>query len=89
MRLGEKLFRTAPLSLSLTQITAMIHADAWQAIRALWETTVHAMAAWVVVSVPAAALLYAILVPLMRKVWRTEVAPSLQSSDAAWTGDAR
>lgn len=74
MRLGEKLFGVVPLPLSLAQIMAMIHADAWQAIRTLWVTTVHAMAAWLVVSVPAAVLLYAFFVPVIRKLWRAEVA---------------
>jgi uncharacterized protein (DUF2062 family) len=79
MRLGEKLFGAAPLPLSLAQIMAMIRADAWQAIGALWVTTVHAMAAWLAVSVPAGVLLYAFLVPVLRKLWRAEVAPSPQS----------
>jgi uncharacterized protein (DUF2062 family) len=83
MRLGEKLFRMAPLPLSLVEITAMIHADRWQALRALWTTTVHAMAAWLLVSAPAAALLYAILVPVMRTVWRAEVAPAFDRDGAA------
>lgn len=89
MRLGEKLFRTAPLPLSLAQIMAMIHADAWQAIRALWVTTLHAMAAWLVVSVPVALLLCALLVPVMRKVWRAEVATSLEGGNAVAAGEAR
>jgi uncharacterized protein (DUF2062 family) len=76
MRIGEKIFRAQPIPLSLPQLIAKVHANMWGSIQELWVTTVHAMAAWVLICLPAAALIYLILTPLLRGVWRAQQAAS-------------
>src|SRR5450755_1242231 len=41
IRAGEWLFRAPKLGLSLPQIMAMVKADVWHAITALWAATMH------------------------------------------------
>jgi len=68
MRMGEKLFRAAPLPLSLAQILSMIRADVPHAIATLWRAEVHAMSAWLLIGVPVILLIYFLLAPPLRKV---------------------
>jgi uncharacterized protein (DUF2062 family) len=65
-RLGEKLFRSPRLPVSVEQIRAMIRADVWGAIRLLWTTTWHAIVVWGLIAPVLAAVLYAILAPALR-----------------------
>jgi uncharacterized protein (DUF2062 family) len=66
-RAGEKLFGAPHLSLSVGQISAMVHASFWGATRFLWTTLWHAAAAWCLIAPPFVALAYVILVPLLRR----------------------
>jgi uncharacterized protein (DUF2062 family) len=68
IRLGERLFRAAPLRLSLPQILSMIRADLRHAIATLWLAGVHAMSAWLLVGPPAILLLYFVLSRLLRQI---------------------
>ncbi len=68
IRMGEKLFRVAPLELSLTQILAMVHADLPHAISTLWLAEVHAMSAWLLIGAPAICLVYFLLSWTLRRV---------------------
>ena len=61
IRMGEKLFRIAPLQLSLTQILAMVRAGLPHAISTLWLAEVHAMSAWLLIGSPAIFLIYFLL----------------------------
>lgn len=83
IRLGEKIFRARPLPLSLAQIAAKIHANMWHAIQDLWVTTVHAMVAWMLVCLPVAAIIYFVLLPLLRRLWRAHA----HSADVAPAAD--
>ena len=74
-RLGERLFRAPHLPISVSQMYAMAHANLWGAIKFLWSTTWHAMAVWVLVAPFLTALLYALLVPLLRRVLRHQNIP--------------
>lgn len=56
---GQRLFREPPLPLSFTQIAAMLQADLWGTLAALWSYTLHGLAAWVLFSVLAGPLMYA------------------------------
>lgn len=66
-RLGEKLFRAPHLPISVSQMYAMIHASVWGAIKLLWTTTWHAIVVWAMMAPMFVALLYAILLPLLRR----------------------
>ncbi len=68
IRLGEMLFRAAPLQLSLAQILAMARADLPHAAATLWLAGVHAMSAWLLIGPPAILLLYFLLSRALRQV---------------------
>jgi uncharacterized protein (DUF2062 family) len=68
IRLGEKLFRVAPLQLSLTQILAIVRADPRHAIASLWLVELHAMSAWLLIGLPAIFLIYFLLSRALRQV---------------------
>jgi uncharacterized protein (DUF2062 family) len=68
IRLGEMLFRAAPLQLSLAQMLAMARADLPHAIETLWLAGVHAMSAWLLIGPPAILLLYFLLSRALRQV---------------------
>ena len=72
-RLGEKLFRAPHLPISVPQMYAMIRVSMWDAIRALWTTTWHAIIVWMLIAPFFVALAYAILAPLLRRVLRRQV----------------
>ena len=68
IRMGEKLFRVAPLQLSLAQILTMVHADLPHAVATLWLAEVHAMSAWLLIGLPAIFLIYFLLSRALRQV---------------------
>ena len=68
IRLGEMLFRAAPLQLSLAQMLALARADLPHAIATLWLAGVHAMSAWLLIGPPAILLLYFLLSRALRQV---------------------
>jgi uncharacterized protein (DUF2062 family) len=72
-RMGEWLFRSPHMPLSVSQIYAMIHRNMGDAIRSLWTTTWHAMVAWCLVAPLCAAALYVILVPALRRLARRKI----------------
>jgi len=78
-RLGAWIFRADASKISLGGVTALIHQGVGQAIRALWVVTMHALVAWLVLGTVAAAVLYAVLVPLVRRM-RRRVQPSVSTS---------
>jgi uncharacterized protein (DUF2062 family) len=79
-RLGERLFRAPHLPLSVPQIYAMIHASMWDTVRALWTTTWHAIVVWVLLAPVFAAVVYAILVPALRHVWRKQAPRTVEAA---------
>jgi uncharacterized protein (DUF2062 family) len=68
IRLGEILFRAAPLQLSLVQMLAMAHANLPHAIATLWRATVHAVSAWLLIGPPAILFLYSLLSWALRHI---------------------
>ena len=88
IRAGEVLFRAPRLSLSLPQIFAMIHAGVWQAIKALWVATLHAIAAWALIAPLAVYSIYRLLAPVLRKIAeaRDLVNPKTASPDVVEAG---
>jgi len=72
-RLGEKLFGAPHLPVSVSQIYAMIHASVWNAIKLLWTTTWHAIVVWGLGAPVLVALIYVILIPLLRRLLRRQI----------------
>jgi len=72
-RLGEKLFGAPHLPVSVSQIYAMIHASVWNAVKLLWTTTWHAIVVWGLGAPVLVALIYVILIPLLRRLLRRQI----------------
>jgi uncharacterized protein (DUF2062 family) len=72
IRLGERLFRAAPLRLSLAQMLAMARADLPHAVATLWLAGVHAMSAWLLIGPPTILLFYFLLSRALRQVAASE-----------------
>ena len=66
LRMGEKLFRVAPMPLSLAQILAMVRTNVPHAISTLWLAEVHAISAWLLVGPPTIVLIYSLLSRMLR-----------------------
>jgi len=77
-RLGAWMFRADASTISLGGVTAVIREGVGHAIRTLWVVTMHALLAWLVLGIVALAILYAVLVPLLRRLWR-RVQPNASS----------
>jgi uncharacterized protein (DUF2062 family) len=65
---GDWLFGVQPLPLSARELVALFQADFLGAIRQLWDTTLHAMVAWLLVGPPTAAAMYALFTPLVKRL---------------------
>ncbi len=64
---GQWLFRQPPLPLSVSQIVAMVKADFWGSIVALWSYTWHGAVAWLLFSAIAGPIIYfLVLIPARR-----------------------
>lgn len=70
MHAGEVLFRAPRLALSVPRILAMIHAGVWDAIKALWTVTVHAITVWALIAPLGVLAIYWMLLPLLRRFSR-------------------
>jgi uncharacterized protein (DUF2062 family) len=70
IRAGEVLFRAPRLVISPPQILAMVRADVWHAITALWVATMHAIVAWTLIAPAAVYLIYKILSPILTRLSR-------------------
>lgn len=65
---GAVLFGFEPLPLSVRQITAMVSDDLWRTIILLWDATLRAVVAWLMVAPILFAALYFVLLPLVRRL---------------------
>ena len=67
-RAGEFVFNVEPLSLSASQVVGMIKEDVWAAIKFLWDTTLHAVVVWCILAPILVAILYYLLLPLVKRL---------------------
>jgi uncharacterized protein (DUF2062 family) len=65
---GDFLFGVEPLPLSAQELVAMFRADFWGSILSLWDATMHAIVAWLLVEPPVILVLYVIFIPLLRRL---------------------
>jgi len=77
-RMGAWMFRADASEISLGGVTALIREGVGHAIRTLWVVTMHALLAWLALGTITLAILYAVLVPLVRQLWR-RVQPNVSS----------
>ena len=64
--LGDLLFQIEPLPLSAQELITLLQADLCGTIRAFWNTTLRAIVAWLLVSLPIFLLLHFTLVRLIK-----------------------
>jgi uncharacterized protein (DUF2062 family) len=67
-RAGEWLFHAPHLPLSVKEISALVEKDMFGAMTFLWDTTLHAAAAWTLVAPLLVLLLYHLLKPALHKL---------------------
>lgn len=67
-QLGAWLFGTEPVTIAGKTLVKMFTTDFWASLQQLWQLTLHAIAAWGLVAVPAGALLYGILKPVLSRI---------------------
>ena len=80
LKMGQRLFRARPLSLTLSEVLTLTHADVLRAIRLLWIAALQAVAAWTLVGPLAIVLLYFILAPVLRRLAMCVPAPNTRLS---------
>ncbi len=68
VRMGEWLFGEPPLPLSASQLTERLQADGWAFVKDLSGTFVHAVAAWLLCVPVVMAVMYAVLLPVCRRL---------------------
>lgn len=61
IRLGEWMFNAPPFSFQVTEVIELVSSKPLQAIKDLWDATMHAIAAWCLIAIIATPLLYFVL----------------------------
>lgn len=74
LHLGAWIFGAPPVQVSVKQIYDMLHHDWLHTIAVFWVATLHALVAWLILACAGAALLYAGLVPVLRRARRVAAA---------------
>jgi hypothetical protein len=64
--LGDLLFQVEPLPLSTQELITLLRSDLWGTIRAFWNTTLRAIVAWLLVSLPTFFILHFIFVRFIK-----------------------
>ena len=64
--LGNLLFQIEPLPLSAQELITLLRFDLWGTVRAFWSTTLHAIVAWLLVSLPTFLLLHFVFVRFIK-----------------------
>ena len=70
IRLGEKLFGTPRLPLSLEVLSVALRADAWGTLHTFWTSLWHAGVAWLLTAPLGSVLLALVLTPVFRSTAR-------------------
>jgi uncharacterized protein (DUF2062 family) len=68
IRLGERIFHTEKLPLSIREITTRFHSAPWATVKALWTWEWHAVVAWLFVAVPCVLVLKLLLKAILMRV---------------------
>jgi uncharacterized protein (DUF2062 family) len=76
-RLGAWMFGADVSTFSLNGVVSLIRSGMGQAVRTLWVVTLHALVAWLVLGAVAAGILYVVLIPVVRHIWK-RVQPGME-----------
>ena len=71
-KIGARMFGADASTISLDGVLTLIQSGVPLAIRTLWVVTVHALAAWLILGAAACLILYVVLVPVIRRLWKRE-----------------
>jgi hypothetical protein len=69
LRAGARLFGVDGPKISISEIFNLIRASVWHAIATLWVATLHALAVWLLAGCAASAIVYLVLLTLLRRFW--------------------
>ena len=69
LRAGAWMFRVDGPNLTIGEIFNLIRANVWHATATLWIATVHALAVWLLAGCAISAIVYLVLVMLLRRFW--------------------
>jgi uncharacterized protein (DUF2062 family) len=72
LRAGAWLFRVDGPKISIREIFNLIRANVRHAIATLWIDTLHALAVWILAGCVASAIVYLVLLTLLRRFWVTK-----------------
>jgi uncharacterized protein (DUF2062 family) len=64
--LGDLLFQVEPLPLWAQELITLLQSDMWGTIQSFWNTTLHAIVVWLMVSLPTLLILHFTLVRLIK-----------------------
>lgn len=71
-KVGARMFGADASTISLDGVLTLIQSGVLLAIRTLWVVTVHALVAWLILGAAACSILYVVLVPVIRRLWKRE-----------------
>lgn len=69
LRAGAWVFRVEGPKLTIVEIFNLIRSNVWHAIARLWIATMHALVIWLMAGCVVSAIVYLILVVLLRRFW--------------------
>jgi len=69
-KMGAWIFGADASTVSLERVLGLIRIGVWHTIQTLWTVTMHALVAWLLFASLAAGLLYLVLTPLLRLLWK-------------------
>jgi len=83
IRIGEWMYKAEPLPLSLTEIKDLLDDNFFASAGLLWRTALHAASAWLLVAIPLSLIVYALLLPVLRKMKRRRAITRQRRSEAS------
>jgi uncharacterized protein (DUF2062 family) len=69
LRAGAWMFHAAGPRLTIVEIFNLIRANVWHATTTLWIATMHALVIWMIAGCVVSAVVYLLLVALLRRFW--------------------
>lgn len=80
MRLGENFSHAAPLRLSVHELAALVRSGPWHFCQSFGQSILHAVTGWAIICIPLAAVVYHIILRLLRarlvRAWPLTMQPA-------------
>jgi len=75
--LGGLLFQVEPLPLSAQELIALLRSDLWGTMRSFWSTTLRAIVAWLLISLPTFFILHFTLLRFIKTFGFAKINPNI------------